>query len=562
MLNRPWNCWRKKPHKAAEFPARVIVFPMTFIRRNFPAHTVWHKTAKTLFIRGGGLVPAAVIYFVLFAACGPVRGQTRVTLACNAAPLAGQWSCLRVRPSKKYLGRRLQVFLRDRRGGPIIGCRPLRENRGFLVPMVFASQQNLTPAGWPLEIKFSRPGMPGHWHEVHLKLPVSRTNVPQIAVVSGAGRQLTALRAAGIFPHAAVMPISRRQLSTAPALCLAGCRWLLMGRKSALGLGRNRMESILAVGVNMLYVGASPPTHGLSLHWQAWQTVGPELRHAPTLWRLYALPTPPVILRRLSHLRLPPLAAPRTWFWMAVLCGPLMLLIIGLSYLAAGPKRTFRSFILTFGVAAVMLGLLGFFYLRSTTHPQVAQFRWSNRCIESPLELRQTLCVYRDLRSGHIHSPAGGFSWPVAISASRWFALKGTIHIGRNSANARLTLAPGQAAATFRQTWRLKPHAMVLAPIAIGGRNFARHPLDPALQRNTVLFRHGTIRTIGPHSHAIDFGDWLARQSVGARANVRAWLATDFSPARQYLIQSRRHFTRAKPSAIQHRPIFQVVTVP
>lgn len=535
---------------------------MTINCRNFLDFRLCIKAVLPHWVSGGGLALLAAISFILFAAGRPVRGAIRVNLACHAAPSPGRWTCLRIRPPKKYTGRPLQVFLRDRRGGPVIQVRPASENHSLLVPMVFASEKNLIPGDWPLEIKFSQPGTEGDWHEVHLKWPVSRTGIGQIAVPSGDGNQLTALRAAGIFPHAAVMHISGRQLSSAPALCLAGCRWLLLGRKSVLLLDRHRMESLLAMGVNILYVGPSPPTQGQSLHWQAWQTMGSKSRIAFTLWRLYALPTPPLILRRLGQLRLQPLAAPGAWFWLAVLCGPLVLLIIGLSYLATGPNRTFRSFTLTLTVASVMLGLLGFFYLRSSTHLQVVRFRWSTRRMSSPLELTRTLCVYRDLRRGHIHSPATGSTWPVAISINRWFALKGTIDIGRSGADLRLAVVPGQAVATFRQTWRQNPHAVVLAPAAVRRRNLASHPLHSGLRPTTVVFRHGTIWTSGPRSKAIDFSDWLAAQSAGARANVRAWLATDFSPARQYLIQSRRHFTRAKPSAIQHRPIFQVVTVP
>lgn len=535
---------------------------MTIIRCNFPAIRNWRRAARTLFIRCGGMVPLAVISLFLFAATGPARGQTRVNLACNAAPLAGHWSCLRIRPSKKFSGRPLQVFLRDRRGGPVIRCRPLRENPDCLVPMVFASEKNLTPGVWPMEIKLSRAGTEGHWHRIDIKLPISRPGVQQIAVVSGDGRQFTTLRAAGIFLYPAVMRISRRQLSSAPALCFAGCRWLLLGRKSALLLGRQRLESLLAIGVNILYVGARPPTQGQSLHWLAWQTIGPESRITSTLWRLYALPTPPLILRRLGHLRLPQLAAPTAWFAMAVFCGPLVLLIIGLSYLAAGPKRTFRRLTLTLTVATAMLSLLGLFYLRSTTQLQVAQFRWSNRRIESPLRLRRTLCVYRDLRRGQIYSLATGSTWPVAISANRWFALKGTIGIGRSGADVQLAIAPGQAVATFRQAWRLKLRAMVLTPADLRGRNLAHDPLYPPSQHSTVVFRHGAIWTSGPHPQSLDFSDWLASQSVDTRANVRAWLAADFSPTRQYIMPSHRQSTGAKPSGIQHRSTLHLITAP
>ncbi len=492
---------------------------------------------------------AALLYLLLAGTLGlgvsgsapAAMGRAAVELACPAAPHTGAWTCLRVNPPRRYQGRMVRISVNDLRGGPVIKYRVRVEGRSVLVPLVFASGKNLPPGYWPLRIGFSG-GNVVRWRTVRVALPVPRIRLQRVIAMRGDLPELSQLLAKKVLTRAAVMRISRRQLYSSPAVCFAGCRWLLIDANSAKNLKTSRVEAISAAGVNVLYVGSGPPACATRLHWQRWRPMGVESHITGTVWRLYGAISPRVISKRLKNLRLPPLAMPRNWFWLGILSGPAVCLLIGLSVLAAWPGKSARIFLVVLACAAAGLAVCGCFFLRESTRAEVADFHWTTRPAESVLELRRTLKIYRSLRRIRVDLPAAENIWPLADSAASWFSQEGTLEISGGQAHFQFTVKPRQAMILLAQTPVINEKSGVFSTAAEKSdlvKVIGESEQFKAWRQTAMVLRHGELWRVKGERRA-GLGNWLAGMAPKMRQDVRAWLAVEFSPSRQYMLRVGR----------------------
>ena len=472
-------------------------------------------------------------------------GKTMVKLATDAAPLHGRWTCLRIALPKKLVGKRVLIHLRDPHGGPEIICRSATDSRLTLVPMVFASVKHLPPGHWPLELRVSHGAVSGKWRRVGVDLPESKGEAQQIAASPGTRGQIAGLQVHGILRSVIIMPVTRRQLLTASPLCFSGCRWLLVGKRSVALLTTARLESLLAIGVNILFTGFAPPANGQHLSWQPWRTLGTKTRTDPTLWRLYAAAPTPVIIRRLARLRLEPVQAPAAWWWLSVLCGPLVLMIVVLSILAAGRSKKVGTFLVFLSTAALGLAGFGYLYLRASTHPTATEFRWTTRNLKSPLAVRRRLTFYRSLRPDHVFLPAKShcIQLPLSSSAREWFSLRGKLRLHADGNSVRLAIAADQSIVMLSQRWETPPQSIAPSHLPPHRKQLAEwvaaNPAFIAKNPQAVALLDGRIFRLAQPGQAHDFYQWMARQARPMQADLRAWFALEFQASHKYVMQDR-----------------------
>lgn len=446
------------------------------------------------------------------AAC---RGQTTARVIPRD-PRVNSWVAVR------FYGLRAsetsgQIMVQDAAGGPSMQM-PLRPGMPVIIPMAFVA-----------------PVADNHWRLKYRILPVGKTRTPwkNITVrITHAKLNRTALRYFIVGTAAAVRRARRKGISglhltsrdmaiiPTPALGAMG-RCVFVGA-AAMDLRAAIVRRLISANVPIFALTRKKLPSMMGFIWQRCR-----LAHAAAQRLVYpaVIGRPHPILARLTHLRLPPIAAPRRWWLVAIIVGPATILIMSLVWVAAGRRRQkWGLMLLVFTSVAISGVAVG--CLEKVPGIDRVNYQWNASRSGASIGASFHCTIYRALRAMHLKA-RGQALLPAAWSIKSWRHLNQSVHFsadgnGRRRIGCRLVKA---GAAVF-QSETLLLHMAGKAPARLA----------------TVVLNRGQLQSGGTTNLSISMNTWIGRQPPGLQPSIRAWLILQKNPRAKYRLWTAHYF--------------------
>lgn len=469
----------------------------------------------------------AVLVWILLAAA-PAYAARRVTLAINAAPRDDSWQTLRVGLRIPPALNWVYVTVRDARGGPGFTRQVYGAGRHVvLLPLPFVGGSALPAGRWPVRVILSTQDTTPTVNVVDVARPPPGPPVLRVLIRNSVAAPNPSYFAPLGDVRIVYMRASYNQILDEPPLVFATCDALWVDPGLASQLSADRVESLLACGIKLIYAGLHPPAKSQSVPWArptpasgVW-IAPPEfgaLRHAPLLTRRG---------RGIQRRAVPPPPALADIALLVPLFSVIGVVLVRLAEFS--PGRT----VITLAALLTLATYGAIFAMRHSLTQTYHHFSWTIRQAPGSLAVRRQFNGYGSFFSSRLNlgSPDPVPPLPLTDSPRRWFGLPCDValHASRSETHADLSKRTMQY---FVSQSVIRRQSLPAWPRTIAARAAWKRALASAGIRPRDGFWVYRGRVYRPKTPAagVSLSSFIAKVAAGARPGLEAWRRMAQSP--------------------------------